>query len=114
MKRQIEVSEETYEKIKEQLLEEERVDINSLDYFIGKNFFFRTVTYHLIGKVKKVLPIGVLELYDASWVADSGRFTQAIKDGDLEEVEILGQWFINLNSCTDFGYWRHELPKIQK
>jgi hypothetical protein len=110
----IQVSEETYEKIREQLKEEEQIEINSLQDFVGKSFFFRTVTYHVIGKVVKVLPYGVLQLEKASWVADSGRFTQAIKEGTLEEVEPLGNWFVILPSCTDFGPWLHSLDQKQK
>lgn len=110
----IQVSEETYEKIREQLKEEEKMDINKIDDFIGKAFFFRTVTYHIIGKVVKILPFGILQLEKASWVADSGRFTQAIKDGVLNEVEPIGDWFISLPTCTDFGFWKHSLDLNQK
>lgn len=111
--RTIEVSEETYEKIKEQLNEEEKIDLKDLNDFVGKSFFFRTVTYHLIGKVVKIIG-DIIELEEASWIPDSGRFMNAIKDGELNEVEPLGQWFINLNACTDFGIWKHKLPKDQQ
>ena len=109
----INISEETYEKIKEQLTEDEKVDINSLQDFVGKKFFFRTVTYHIVGKVVKVFGYQ-LQLEDASWIADSGRFMNAIKDGELNEVEPVGDWFVNLQSCTDYGIWKHKLPKVQK
>jgi hypothetical protein len=110
----IQVSEETYEKIREQLKEEEKVDIKSLEDFVGKQFFFRTVTFHLVGRVVKVLPLGILQLEDASWVPDSGRFMQAIKDGELNEIEPLGDWFLSLPTCTDFGIWKHSLKLKQK
>ena len=109
----LEVSQETYEKIKDQLLEEEQVDLNELDDFVGQKFFFRTVTYHIIGKVEKRIG-SILELSTASWVADSGRFMNAIKDGTLDEVEPLGRWFINLSTVTDFGIWKHKLPTQQQ
>jgi hypothetical protein len=111
----LQISEETYEKIKEQLEEEEKFEINALQDFVGKSFFFRTVTYHIIGKVVKVLPMGILQLEKASWVADSGRFTQAIQNGILDEVEPIGDgWFISLATCTDFGFWKHSLDIQQK
>jgi len=113
MSRTIEVSEETYGKIKEQLGEDEKIDIANYDDMIGKSFFFRTVTYHFIGKVTKRIG-DFLQLEQASWIADSGRFTQAIKDGTLNEVEPIGQAFINLRGCTDFIPWKHKLPKDQK
>ena len=110
--KQIEVSEETYEKIKDQLMEEEQIDLNELEDFIGKKFFFRTVTYHLIGKVvKKVGQFFILE--NASWVADSGRFMNAIKEGKLNEVEPVGRAYINIQAVTDFFPWKHKLPEKQ-
>lgn len=109
----IEVSEETYDKIKDQLLEEEQIDISSLDDLVGKKFFFRTVTYHMTGKVIKKIG-NILELEDAAWIPDSGRFQQAIIDGDLNEVEPVGKAFVNLSTVVDFFPWKHKLPKEQK
>ena len=109
----IEVSEETYNKIKDQLLVEEQVDVSELDDLIGNKFFFRTVTYHMVGKV--VGRIGmIVELANASWVADSGRFMGCIRDGSISEVEPVGTCFVNLNTVTDFFPWKHQLPKEQK
>jgi len=109
----INVSEETYEKIKNQLGEEEKVDINELKDFVGKKLFIRTVTYHLVGKVKKFTG-NLLELSDASWVADSGRFMNAIKEGTLDEVEPIGTAWINMQSIVDIIPWKHDLPTEQK
>ena len=113
MSKTIEVSEETYNRIKDQLGEEEKLDISGLQDLVGKKFFFRTVTYHIIGKVEKVVG-NIAQLSTASWVADSGRFMNAIKDGELDEVEPLGEWFVNLSALTDFGEWKHELSTKQK
>ena len=80
---------------------------------VGNSYFFRTVTYHLVGKV--VAQFGnMIELEDASWVADSGRFMQAIKDGKINEVEPVGRAYLNLKSVTDFFPWTHALPTEQK
>jgi len=113
MKRTIEISEETYNKIKDQLKEEEIVEIHNFEDMIGHSFFFRTVTYHLVGRVVSQMG-NFLKLEMASWVADSGRFMSTIKEGKLNEVEPVGIAFINLNSVTDFFPWRHPLPKEQK
>ena len=113
MNRNIEISEETYEKIKDQLLEEESIDLNKVDDLIGGKFFFRTVTYHVVGKVISRMG-NFVELKDASWVADSGRFMNAIKEGTLDEVEPTGQHFLNLSTVVDFFPWKHNLPKDQK
>jgi len=113
MKRTLEVSEETYQKIKEQLKEDEIIDISSMQDLVGKSFFFRTVTYHLVGKVVKVYG-NIIALETASWVADSGRFMNAIKEGKLSEVEPVGTAYLNFNSVTDFFPWKHALPIEQK
>jgi len=113
MGKTITVSDETFELIKDQLKEGEQIDVAELDDLIGKKFFFRTVTYHLTGKVEK--RIGkFLELSKAAWIADSGRFMDAIKSGKLNEVEPVGQAWVNLESVTDFFPWNHKLPKDQK
>ena len=103
--RTIKVSEETYQKIKEQLSEEDVKDVSCVDDMIGGKFFFRTVTYHLVGKVEKRFG-NFLKLSDASWVADSGRFMNAIKEGTLNEVEPVGDCFINLDTVTDLFPWK--------
>ena len=116
----IKVTDETYKLIKDQLIKEggvlkneELKDIHSYDSMIGQKYFFRTVTYHLIGKVKKHFGY-FLELEDAVWVADSGRFMNAIRDGKLNEVEPVGTAWINMHSVTDFFPWKHPIKLEQK
>ena len=113
MKKTIEISVETWEKIKDQVKEDEVKEIGSFDDMVGEKFFFRTVTYHQVGRVKKVIG-KLLELEDASWVADSGRFTQAIKEGTLDEVEPVGKCYLNIDALIDVFPWVHNLPKDQK
>lgn len=108
----IEVIDETLAKIKEQFANE-ITNIDNLKDLVGKKVFFRTVTYHMLGKVEKVMG-NIIELSTASWIADSGRFMNFIKNGEINEVEPVGQWFININSVTDFGFWKHDLPTEQK
>lgn len=107
------ISDETYAKIKEQLQADELVDISNLDDLVGQKLFIRTVTFHLVGKVKKWMG-AFIQLEDASWVADSGRFMNAIKDGTLNEVEPVGIAWVNLSSVVDFFPWKHSLPDKQK
>lgn len=109
----IEISEETYEKIKDQLLEDEHKDISELDDLIGGKFFFRTVTYHMTGLVIKRIG-NILKLENAAWIADSGRFMDCIKSGELNEVEPVGYAYLNLSTVVDFFEWKHDLPKKQK
>ena len=113
MSRTIEVSDETFEKIRDQLGENELLEIDQLDDLIGKKVFIRTVTYHLTGKIVKRLG-KFWQLKDAAWIADSGNFMKAIKDGELDEVEPVGEAFVNIDSITDLFPWKHKLPKDQK
>ena len=108
------LTEEQYAKVEHLLNQEEEKQsvLKKLDDFIGKSFFFRTVTYHVLGKVTG--RIGhILLLEEASWIPDTDRFMDFIKNGSLNEVEPLGDWNVNLDSVTDFGRWIHELPKEQ-
>lgn len=105
----VEVSDEQYNA----LLDEVRREINNYEDLVGEKWFFRTVTYHLVGEVKKIVG-RFAHLKNASWVADSGRFMNAIKDGTLSEVEPVDEAFINLDTVVDFFPWVHPLPKNQK
>lgn len=75
---------------------------------VGQKLFIRTVTYHIVGKVEKVID-GFLKLSDAAWIADSGRFSNAIKEGSLSEVEPVGEAYVSLGSIVDMFPWNHEL-----
>jgi len=113
MSKTLEISDETYEKIKDQLSPDESLDLKVYEDLIGKKLFLRTVTYHCVGRVRALFG-DFLELENASWVADSGRFMGAIKDGTLNEVEPVGQYFVNLKTVVDFFPWTHSLPEEQK
>ena len=110
--RTIEVEDDVYEKIKQQLGCDSFKDLSTLEDMVGGKYFFRTVTYHMTGRVKKVIG-SILELENAAWIADSGRFMQAIKNGELKEVEPVGRAYINIQTVVDFFPWRHELPSKQ-
>ena len=55
-------------------------------FSVGGNYFIRTVTHHYTGKLVAVYP-NELVLVDAAWIADDGRFSQAVKTGSFAEVE---------------------------
>lgn len=114
MTRTLEISEETFQKIKEHLPEPEDdyKEIQSLQDMVGEKFFFRTVTYHMTGRVKKIIG-SIIELENAAWIADSGRFMNAIKEGKLNEVEPVGRAYLNIQTVVDFFPWTHKLPESQ-
>ena len=109
----IEISKNLYEKLKLELDQDQIKEINSYSDFIGEKLFIRTVTYHIVGKCYKIVG-NIMFLKDASWIADSGRFMNFIKEGILNEVEPIGDWFVNIEAIVDGGIWKHELPNKQK
>lgn len=113
MTKVIEISDETFNRLKDQLLADGGKEINSYEDLVGEKYFFRTVTYHSVGEVVKIVG-KFAQLKNASWVADSGRFMNAIKEGRLNEVEPVGNMFINLDSVVDFFPISWPLPTEQK
>ena len=103
------------ERLIEKVLADEVIEESGIEgpWEIGKAYLIRTVTYHQVGILKDIQG-DFLIFKDASWVADSGRFMQAIKNGTLNEVEPVGKAYINIKSVTDFFPWVHALPKEQK
>ena len=83
-------------------------------YAIGKNYFVRTVTHYLTGRVVRVTQQEIV-VEDAAWIADTGRFSDAIKNADFDEVEPYpeGQVIIGRGAVID-AVQITELPKIQK
>jgi len=54
-------------------------------------------------------------LSDAAWIADTGRFADALARGTLSEVEpFIGPVSINRGAIVDVTEWKHALPRVQK
>lgn len=84
--------------------------------YIGKNVFIRTVTHHYTGRVVNVKD-DFLQLIDAAWIADDGRFANAIASGTFEEVEPYPTGLIvniGVGAVLDLCEFKHELPRVQK
>ena len=80
---------------------------------IGGCYFFRTVTYFATGRVVAIHG-DFIELEDGAWVADTGRFQEAIMQGVLSEVEPVDvPMYVNMNTITDAFVWKTELPRKQ-
>jgi hypothetical protein len=83
---------------------------------VGKNYFIRTVTHHLTGTLVEVTP-QELWLKDAAWIADDGRFMQALRDGTLNEIEPFpdgAEVPVGRGALIDAVVWVHPLPRTQK
>jgi hypothetical protein len=55
-------------------------------WHIGKNYFIRTVTMIVTGRLVAV-HAQELVLVDAAWIADTDRYAQAVASGNFMEVE---------------------------
>jgi len=98
-------------KMKKSAVNYEKLEI---PFEIGKAYFIRTVTYFATGKVKAIVG-QFLVLDEAAWIADTGRFRDAIVKGVLNEVEpVDGDMYLNVQSITDAFPWTHKLPREQK
>ena len=81
---------------------------------IGKNYLIRTVTMIQLGKLEKVTD-KELVLSEACWVADTGRFHQALEKGTLNEIEMFQRnVIVGRGSIIDATEWLTDLPKISK
>ena len=90
------------------------MDTDILQELVGKNVFVRTVTHHHTGRLS-AHDSHWLRLDDAAWIADNGRFADALKDGTFREVEPFpGTCYVNAGSVIDISEWLHELPRTQK
>lgn len=83
-------------------------------YKIGENYFIRTVTLFYTGKLIRVTSKEIV-LENAAWIADTGRFMDAIKTGKLNEVEpFQDDVIIGRGAIVDATVWKHALPREQK
>jgi len=84
-------------------------------YEIGKNYFIRTVTHYFTGTLLWVGPQELL-LEHCSWIADTGRFSNALKDGTANEVEPYpeGAVIIGRGAVIDASEWQSALILVQK
>jgi hypothetical protein len=81
---------------------------------IGKFYFIRTVTMNNTGRLVAVTD-HELVLEDAAWIADSSRFSDALKDGSFNEVEPFpeGKVMIGRGALVD-ACQITKLPRTQK
>lgn len=78
---------------------------------LGKNYLIRTVTMIQLGTLIDITD-KELVLSNACWVADTGRFNEALKNGKLNEVEMFQRnVIVGRGGLIDATEWIHELPK---
>jgi len=122
-KKKIDLNKLSFEELKTQIenLEKEKDKVRQKEgspWIIGENYFIRTVTMALCGRLVDVTDKEII-LESASWVADTGRFTDFIVNGKLDdssEVEPFpeGNVIVGRGALIDATIWKHDLLKKQK
>lgn len=80
----------------------------------GDSVIVRTVTHYFVGRVVK-FGAQWLTLSDASWIADTGRWSDALSSGNLNEIEPYPNGCsISIGAIVDISRWSPELPKSKK
>lgn len=87
-------------------------------YKIGDAYLIRTVTMTLAGRLKCVCD-KELVIEQAAWIADTGRFSDALRDMSvLNEIEPFpdGEVIVGRGSIIDavIPEWGGKLPKVKK
>jgi hypothetical protein len=81
-------------------------------FSVGRAYFIRTVTHHLVGMLAHVGD-KELVLTQCSWIADDGRFSTAMKTGQLSEIEPFPDTpvIVGRAAIIDAHEWKHKLPQ---
>lgn len=88
---------------------------NPYSKYIGKAIFIRTITMYYLGRLVEVYD-AELVLEECSWIPDTGRFHDALKNGTASEVEpyVSDQVIIGRGAILDVCEWTKDLLKEQK
>lgn len=81
---------------------------------VGAQVLVRSVTHYYTGQIVS-LSRDEIVLTQAAWIADTGRFHDALRTGYLAEVEpYMGLVSVGRGAVCDVTEWPHELPRSQK
>lgn len=81
----------------------------------GKKVLIRTVTFYYTGRVLAETERWIV-LEDAAWIANTGKFSTALANGTLSEVEPYpdGAVWVATGAIVDVSEWKHDLPRKMK
>ena len=86
---------------------------NTHSFKISTCYLVRTVTFHFIGKVVGITDLNLV-LDDVCWLADSGKFSNALLTGKIAECESVPDGhMVMLGGIIDAAIWSHPTPKTQ-
>jgi len=80
----------------------------------GKYVFIRTVTNYFVGEISDVDEKHIA-LINASWIPNTGRFSEALSKGEFDEVEPYPDGTLVMSAAiVDLCPWKHALPRQMK
>ncbi len=80
---------------------------------IGGKYFIRTVTHAHTGQIKSISG-QFITLEKAAWIANTGRFSDALKNTNFDEVEpFSNDLILNVESIVDATKIDGQLPESQ-
>jgi hypothetical protein len=84
-------------------------------YKVGEQRMFRTVTHIITGRIVSIHHDGIV-VTDAAWVADTGRYANAILSGEFSEVEPYpdGMHVVVNHAAMIDAPLLAKLPRVQK
>lgn len=86
----------------------------TLGLTVGDAVFIRAAVYHYTGRVTSIAD-GAVTLSDAAWIADSGKWNEALSTGVLDEIEPEPNGVtVPLDAVLDWRPWTHTLPSEPK
>lgn len=83
---------------------------------VGNRVLIRTVTLHYTGEIE-MISLQEIVLSSAAWIAETGRFSDALKTGVLGEVEPYPddcRVSVARGGVIDICDWKHPLPREVK
>lgn len=82
---------------------------------VGNAVLIRTVTLYYTGRIVSVTADEIL-IEDAAWIADTGRYSTALREGALGEIESYPDGVVSIGrgAVIDVADWSHPLPRTVK
>lgn len=110
-----EILKELQTKVKELEQQKTKATVRNVGVWnVGQSYVIRTVTMIQIGRLIEVTD-NELVMEEASWIADTGRWMNFLKDGKINECEPFpDKIIVGRQSIIDATQWNHKLPKDQK
>lgn len=81
---------------------------------VGNPVLIRAVTLYYTGRIVEITK-DELVLDEACWIADTGRFENALRTGAVNEAEpFIDPVAVGRGAIVDVTHWKHALPRSVK